>query len=106
MGTLAELLQKATKKNPGRAPADAAVPDDVRQLYTLADGASFSGEVELWPWSEVEAQTTRGLGTLKPGEVWLLGSKRGKSVFFAARSKPLLRALPSAARANWLRAVP
>jgi hypothetical protein len=114
MNWLTVLLKSATSRGAGVHPdtwravatrSELPVPPDVRKLYELTDGARFSGEVTLWTWKEVEEHTSRGLGTLKPNEVWLLGTKRETGIFFAARSRPLLRALPAAARTNWLRSV-
>lgn len=115
MNWLATLLRSATSRGPGLHPQTWAavegrspleVPAEVRELYEFTDGARFSGEVRLWTWKEVEEHTARGLGSLKSSEVWLLGTKRETGVFFTAHSRPLLRALPAAARTNWLRSVP
>jgi hypothetical protein len=115
MNWLPVLLKSATSRGPGVDPSAWAaveaeksleVPAEVRELYELSDGAHFSGEVRLWSWKEVEQKTSDGLGSLKSSDVWLLGTKRETGIFFAARPKPLLRALPPAARILWLRAVP
>ncbi len=114
MNWLTVLLKSATSRgsgiHPDTWPAVAArsalpVPDEVRALYDQTDGARFSGEVILWTWKEVEEHSARGLGGLKASDVWLLGTKRETGIFFASRSRPLLRALPAAARTNWLRSV-
>ncbi len=114
MNWLTPLLKSATSRGSGvhpdtwRAVATRSVlpvPDEVRALFEQTDGARFSGEVTLWTWKEVEEHTSRGLGTLKPADIWLLGTKRETGIFFASRSRPLLRALPAAARTNWLRSV-
>ena len=114
MNWLTVLLKSATSRGSGIHPntwkvvaarSALPVPADVRALYEQTDGARFSGEVTLWSWKEVEERTAKGLGTLKPADVWLLGTKRETGIFFAARSRPLLRALPAAARTNWLRSV-
>ena len=115
MNWLVTLLKSATSRGPGLHPQTWAavegrspleVPTEVRELYQFTDGARFSGEVRLWSWKEVEEHTSRGLGSLKSSEVWLLGTKRETGIFFTAHSRPLLRALPSSARTNWLRSVP
>ncbi len=115
MKWLCVLLKSATSRGSGihpdiwRSVSDRSalpVPSDVRALYEQTDGARFSGEVRLSTWKEVEENSARGLGTLKADEVWLLGTKRETGVFFAALPRPLLRALPAAARTNWLRSVP
>lgn len=114
MNWIALLLKSATSRGSGihpetwRAVAQRAalpVPEDVRALFEHTDGARFSGEVTLWTWKEVEERTARGLGALKSSDVWLLGTKRETGTFFAARPRPLLRALPAASRTNWLRSV-
>ncbi len=114
MKWLPVLLKSATSRGAGVHPktwpavaqrSPLPVPDDVRALYEQTDGARFSGEVVLWTWKEVEERTAKGLGGLKSSDVWLLGTKRETGIFFAARSRPLLRALPAAARTNWLRSV-
>jgi len=111
---LSVLLKSATSRGSGIHPdtwravgtrSALPVPAEVRALFEQTDGARFSGEVILWCWKEVEEHTSRGLGALKASEVWLLGTKRETGVFFVARSRPLLRALPAAARTNWLRSV-
>lgn len=111
---IASLLKSATSRGSGVHPdtwkavakrSPLPVPDDVKALFEQTDGARFSGEVVLWTFKEVEERTAKGLGTLKPADVWLLGTKRETGVFFAARPRPLLRALPAAARTNWLRSV-
>lgn len=111
---ISTLLKSATSRGSGVFPetwkavakySPLPVPDEVKQLFEQTDGARFSGEVVLWTWKEVEEHTAKGLGTLKPTDVWLLGTKRETGIFFAARPRPLLRALPAAARTNWLRSV-
>ncbi len=108
------LLKSATSRGSGVFPetwkavakhSAMPVPDEVKQLFEQTDGARFSGEVVLWTWKEVEERTAKGLGALKPADVWLLGTKRETGTFFCARPRPLLRALPAAARTNWLRSV-
>ena len=114
MNWLPVLLKSATSRGSGIHPATWAVvegrselpvPADVRALYEQTDGARFSGEVTLWTWKEVEERTAKGLGSLKSADVWLLGTKRETGIFFAAKPRALLRALPAAARTNWLRSV-
>lgn len=114
MNWLTVLLKSATSRGSGIHPdtwrvvstrCPLPVPADIRALYEQTDGARFSGEVTLWTWKEVEERTSKGLGTLGANDVWLLGTKRETGIFFAARSRPLLRALPPAARTNWLRSV-
>src|SRR5688500_1310920 len=114
MNWLTPLLKTATSRGSGIHPqtwsvvedrASLPVPDEVRALYEQTDGARFSGEVTLWSWKEVEERTQKGLGSLKSSDVWLLGTKRETGIFFAARPRPLMRALPAAARTNWLRSV-
>lgn len=114
MNWLSVLLKSATSRGSGIHPqtwslvearAPLPVPPEVRALYEQTDGARFSGEVVLWSWKDVEENTRRGLGSLEPADVWLLGTKRETGVFFAARPRPLLRALPAAARTRWLRSI-
>lgn len=114
MNWLTVLLKAATSRGSGIHPdtwrvvatrSKLPVPADVRALYESTDGARFSGEVTIWTWKEVEEHTSRGLGGMKADEVWLLGTKRETGIFFCARSRPLLRAVPAAARTNWLRSV-
>ena len=114
MNWLPVLLKSATSRGSGIHPdtwrvvagrSPLPVAAEVRALYELTDGARFSGEVTLWTWKEVEERTSKGLGTLKSSDVWLLGTKRETGIFFVSRSRPLLRALPAAARTNWLRSV-
>lgn len=115
MNWLSTLLKAATSRGAGLHPrtweavegrSSLEVPAEVRALYELTDGARFPGEVRLWSWKEVDEHSSRGLGSLKPTDVWLLGTKRETGTFFAAHAPALLRALPASARMLWLRTVP